>query len=191
MQSYYPVYPFLGYQTKYIQEPIAFPPQHQDQVPGLEYLMVPRPIFDYPGYVGSCKLKGKVAIITGGDSGFGRTIAAAYAKEGADLAIVYLNEHIDAEETKKYVEQFGTRCLLLARDLRDPASSPDIIAETLSHYNRLDILINNAAVQPFTSSIMDISNEQLENTRKGFGSMQSLLVRLGRRSMLVPTLRNM
>ncbi|MFD5020488.1 SDR family oxidoreductase [Paenibacillus sp. NPDC058367] len=126
--------------------------------------MTPRPIFDYPGYVGSCKLKGKVAIITGGDSGFGRAIAAAYAKEGADLAIVYLNEHIDAAETKEYVEQFGTRCLLLPRDLRDPTSSPDIIAETLRYFNRLDILINNAAVQPFTGSIMDISNEQLENT---------------------------
>ncbi|SEB80026.1 SDR family oxidoreductase [Paenibacillus sp. GP183] len=164
MEYPYPVYPFIGYQTKIVQEPIAFPPQHQDQVPGLEYLMTPRPIFDYPGYVGSAKLKGKVAIITGGDSGFGRAIAAAYAKEGADLAIVYLNEHIDAAETKNYVEQFGTRCLLMARDLRDPASSPDIVADTLRHFNRLDILINNAAVQPFTGSIMDISNEQLENT---------------------------
>jgi hypothetical protein len=101
MQCPYPVYPFLGYQTKVIQEPIAFPPQHQDQVTGLEYLTVPRPIFDYPG-------------ITGGDSGFGRAIAAAYAKEGADFVIVYLNEDIDAEETKKYVEQFGIHCLLLA-----------------------------------------------------------------------------
>jgi len=107
MQFSYPVYPFLGYRTKLVQEPIAFPPQHQDQVPGLEYLMVPRPIFDYPGYVGSCKLKGKVAIITGGDSGFGRAIAAAYAKEGADLAIVYLNEHIDAESQKGRVENIA------------------------------------------------------------------------------------
>ncbi|MFD0696682.1 SDR family oxidoreductase [Paenibacillus sp. GCM10027628] len=164
MQNPYPVYPFIGHQIEKVCKPIEFPPQHQDQVPGLEYLMTPRPIFDYPGYVGSGKLRGKVAIITGGDSGFGRAIAAAYAKEGADLAIVYLNEHRDAEETKHYVEQFGIKCILLPRDLRIPANAADIISETLQHFHRLDILINNAAVQPFTASIMDVSDEQLENT---------------------------
>jgi NAD(P)-dependent dehydrogenase (short-subunit alcohol dehydrogenase family) len=164
MQHPYPVYPFIGYQTEKVSKPVEFPPQHQDQVPGLEYLMTPRPIFDYPGYVGSGKLRGKVAIITGGDSGFGRAIAAAYAKEGADLAIVYLDEHQDAEETKLYVEQIGVKCILLPRDLRNPANAANIIGETLRHFHRLDILINNAAVQPFTASIMDVSDEQLENT---------------------------
>lgn len=164
MSDGYPFYPYIGWRTKTIKEPVAFPPQHQDRVPGLEYLMEPRPIFDNPGYVGSSKLNGKVAIITGGDSGFGRAVAVAYAKEGADLAIVYLNEHRDAAETKQYVEQFGVRCLLLPRDLRDPATAPDIVTETIRQFQKLDVLVNNAAVQPYTPSIMDVSNEQLENT---------------------------
>jgi NAD(P)-dependent dehydrogenase (short-subunit alcohol dehydrogenase family) len=164
VKNRYPVYPYLGYRTKTVTEPVAFPPQHQHQVPGLEYLMRPRPIFDDPGYAGSGKLKGKVAIITGGDSGFGRAVAVAYAKEGANLVIVYLNEHVDAIETKEYVERFGSNCLLLPRDLREPASAPDIVAETLGYFNQLDILVNMAAVQPYTESILDVSNEQLEHT---------------------------
>ncbi|WP_413371883.1 SDR family oxidoreductase [Paenibacillus taichungensis] len=160
----YPMYPYIGWRTKTVMEPVAFPPQHQDQIPGLEYLMEPRPIFDNPGYVGSGKLRGKTAIITGGDSGFGRAIAVAYAKEGANLTLVYLNEHRDAEETQRYVEQFGVRCLILPRDLRNPAASSEIVAETIHHYQRLDILVSNAAVQPYTPSILDVSDEQLENT---------------------------
>ena len=88
-----------------------------------------------------------VALITGGDSGIGRAVAAAYAKEGADLAIVYLNEHRDAEETKQYVERLGARCLLLPGDLRNPATSPAIAAHTMDVFGRLDVLVNNAAVQ--------------------------------------------
>lgn len=164
MNNRYPVYPYLDYRTKTVTEPVAFPPQHQHQVPGLEYIMRPRPIFDNPGYAGSGKLKGKVAIITGGDSGFGRAVAVAYAKEGANLVIVYLNEHVDAIETKEYVERFGSSCLLLPRDLSEPASAPDIVAETLSYFNQLDVLVNMAAVQPYTESILDVSNEQLERT---------------------------
>ncbi|MEK5160934.1 SDR family oxidoreductase [Paenibacillus sp. FSL R5-0527] len=164
MESGYPTYPPYGYVTENKTKPLTFPPQHQNRMPGFEYLMVPRPIFDYPGYKGSGKLQGKVAVITGGDSGFGRAIAAVYAKEGASLAIVYLDEHRDAEETKQYVEQFGCQCLLLPRDLRRSESAQDIVAETLRRFHRLDIVINNAAVQPFTPSILDVSDEQLEDT---------------------------
>ena len=99
MNSKYPVYPFIGTIKREVTQPIAFPPQHQP--PGFEWMMNPRPIFDYPGYVGSGKLKGRAAIITGGDSGIGRAVAAAFAKEGADLSIVYLCEHRDARETKQ------------------------------------------------------------------------------------------
>lgn len=164
MNQYYPVYPYLGYYQQVEIKPIAFPPQHQERQPGLEWPMQPPPIFDYAGYVGSGKLKGMVALITGGDSGIGRAVAAAYAKEGADLVIVYLNEHRDAEETKQYVERLGVRCLLLPGDLRDPATSLAAVARTMDFYGRLDILVNNAAVLSFTKSIMDVSDEQLENT---------------------------
>ncbi|HEY5560941.1 MAG TPA: SDR family oxidoreductase [Clostridiaceae bacterium] len=142
---------------------IAFKPQHQDP-PGFEWCMDPRPIFDYLGYVGSGKLVGKVALITGGDSGIGREVAVAFAKEGADLSIVYLNEHRDAEETKQYVEGLGVSCLLLPVDLRDSSTSESAIARTIEMYGHLNILVNNAAVQPYTRDIMDVSNEQLENT---------------------------
>src|SRR5215208_5603407 len=93
------------------------PPQHQDRRPGVESKMTPKPKADDPGYKGSGKLEGKVAIITGGDSGIGRAVAIAYAKEGADVAVVYLNEHKDAEETKRLVEQEGRRCITIAGDI--------------------------------------------------------------------------
>jgi NAD(P)-dependent dehydrogenase (short-subunit alcohol dehydrogenase family) len=160
----YPVYPYWDLMKQAEVQPVAFPPQHQDRQPGLEWLMNPRPIFDYPGYRGSEKLKGRVAIITGGDSGIGRAVAAAYAKEGANLAIVYLNEHRDAEETKDYVENLGACCLLLPGDLRDPVTSCRAVQYTADAFGHLDILVNCAAVQPYTESIMDVSDEQLENT---------------------------
>jgi NAD(P)-dependent dehydrogenase (short-subunit alcohol dehydrogenase family) len=164
MYQDYPVYPYLGVTKRIVEQPIAFPPQHQEQQPGMEWLMMPPPIFDYAGYIGSDKLKGMVALITGGDSGIGRAVAAAYAKEGADLVIVYLNEHRDAEETRQYVERLGARCLLLPGDLRNPATSPAIAARTMDVFGRLDVLVNNAAVQYYTNSILDVSDEQLENT---------------------------
>ncbi|MCR1897505.1 SDR family oxidoreductase [Irregularibacter muris] len=126
--------------------------------------MNPRPIFDYSGYVGSGKLKGKTAIITGGDSGLGRAIAVAFAKEGANLTILYLNEHKDAEETKDYVENLGANCLLLPGDLRDPSTSKSAVDHTVKMYGQLDVIVNNAAVQPYTKDIMDVSDEQLEDT---------------------------
>lgn len=164
MNQNYPVYPYLGYIQKVVQQPIAFPPQHQEQAPGLEWAMVPKPIFDYASFKGSGKLKGKVALITGGDSGIGRAVAVAYAKEGADLTIVYLNEEYDAQVTKQYVEQFGINCLLIQADLRKPSTSELAVNETLEKYGRIDIVVNNAAVQPYTRDIMDVSNEQLEDT---------------------------
>lgn len=164
MDEHYPVYPYLGSIKRVETQPIAFPPQHQDRQPGLEWLMTPPPIFDYAGYTGSGKLKGMVALITGGDSGIGRAVAAAYAKEGADLAIVYLDEHRDAAVTKQYVEKLGARCLLIPADLRDPAISPATVARTIEVFGRLDVVVNNAAVMAYTRSILDVSDEQLENT---------------------------
>jgi NAD(P)-dependent dehydrogenase (short-subunit alcohol dehydrogenase family) len=160
----YPIYPYVGVTQKVVQQPIAFPPQHQEQSPGLEWPMVPRPIFDYPGYKASGRLQGRAALITGGDSGIGRAIAAAYAREGANLTIVYLNEDEDANETKRYVEQFHVRCLLIRGDLRNPSTSDFAVHRTIAEYGRLDIVVHNAAVQPFTKDIMDVSNEQLEDT---------------------------
>ncbi len=111
-------YPYLGYKIQCKQVPIAFPPQHQPFQPGLEYIMHPMPIFDNPDYIGSCKLEDKVALITGGDSGIGRAVSLAFAKEGADIVIVYFNEHKDAKKTKALVEKQGRKCLLIAGDLR-------------------------------------------------------------------------
>ena len=164
MDQNYPIYPYLGVVQKVVQQPIAFPPQHQEQTPGLEWKMVPRPIFDYSGFKGSGKLKGKVALITGGDSGIGRAVAVAFAKEGANLTIVYLNEDQDAQETKQYVKQFGVSCLLIKADLRNPSTSEFAVSRTIQYFERLDIVVNNAAVQPYTKDIMDVSNEQLEDT---------------------------
>lgn len=159
----YPMYPYFGKEVKSTVSPITFPPQHQDQHPGIESIMVPRPISENPFYVGSGKLFNRVAIITGGDSGIGRAVAITYAKEGADVVIVYLYEHADAEETKARVEQLGRRCLLIAGDLKDERFSSEIVDRTMRAFGRLDILVNNAGVQYVQDSILDISAEQLEN----------------------------
>ncbi|MFD1956305.1 SDR family oxidoreductase [Paenibacillus thailandensis] len=159
-----PTYPYYGYETKCEQKPVTFPPQHQNVQPGMEYAMRPLPIFDNPEYRGSGKLRGKVAIITGGDSGIGRAVAVGFAKEGADVAIVYLNEREDAALTKRVVEYYGRRCLPIEGDLRRPEFSADIVKQTLGHFGKLDILVLNQAVQFPEQSIMDITDEQLENT---------------------------
>jgi NAD(P)-dependent dehydrogenase (short-subunit alcohol dehydrogenase family) len=159
-----PYYPYFGYETRCQQVPITFPPQHQDVQPGLEYVMNPLPISDNPDYKGSGKLEGKIAIITGGDSGIGRAVAIGFAKEGADVAIVYLYEREDAEATKQMVERYGRRCLLIEGDLRDPGFSAETVRRTLECYGKLDVLVLNQGVQFPQESIMDISDEQLENT---------------------------
>ena len=145
---------------------VQFPPQCQCEQPGMEYLMDPRPIFDNPNYVGSGKLKDKVAIITGGDSGIGRAVAIAYVKEGAKVVLPYYNEHIDANETKEYIERLGGTCLLLAGDIKDPNFCDYIVEETIKCFGKIDILVNNAGVQFQTKSLLDISDEQFDVTMK-------------------------
>jgi NAD(P)-dependent dehydrogenase (short-subunit alcohol dehydrogenase family) len=140
------------------------PPQHQDRQPGLESEMTPKPDAEKEEVKGCDKLKGKVALITGGDSGIGRAVAIAYAKEGADVAIVYLNEHNDAKETAREVEQEGRRCLPIAGDIGDEQFCRDAVQQTVRELGRLDILVNNAAEQHPQDSIEDITAEQLERT---------------------------
>lgn len=147
-----------------IQPAPPYPPQHQDQQPGVESLMSPRPVFDNPDYSGSGKLKDKVAIITGGDSGMGRAIAVAFAKEGADIVIVYLNEHSDAEETKQVVEQKGRRCLAIAGDIGSEAFCKQVVEQTIAQFGKLDILVNNAAEQHVQISLENITSAQMEKT---------------------------
>ncbi|MGC6585221.1 SDR family oxidoreductase [Paenibacillus sp. Dod16] len=142
----------------------TLPPQHQDHRPGTESEMHPKPEFESNEYKAAGKLKGKVALITGGDSGIGRAVAVYYAKEGADVSIVYLNEHKDAEETKRQVEQEGRKCLLIAGDVGDDAFCRDAVTETVEKLGRLDILVNNAAEQHPQKKIEDITKEQLERT---------------------------
>ncbi|HIQ91208.1 MAG TPA: SDR family oxidoreductase [Candidatus Coprosoma intestinipullorum] len=140
-----------------------FPPQRQNQ-PGLEYLMNPRPVFD--NYKGSNKLKGKVAIITGGDSGIGRAVAVAYAKEGAKVVIVYFNEEVDALYTKNYINNFGGEVLLIEGDLKEPSFSDFIVKRTCEVFGKPDILVNNAGVQIEQEKLENISDEQFDYTLK-------------------------
>ncbi|MDG0766241.1 SDR family oxidoreductase [Bacillus halotolerans] len=139
-------------------------PQRQDRQPGIESEMNPLPLSEDRDYKGSGKLKGKVAIITGGDSGIGRAAAIAYAKEGADVSILYLDEHSDAEETRKQIEQENVRCLLIPGDVGDEKHCEQAVQQTVDHFGKLDILVNNAAEQHPQDSILDISTEQLEKT---------------------------
>ena len=142
----------------------TLPPQEQDQQPGVESEMTPRPVAEDPKYQGSGKLKGKVALITGGDSGIGRAVAITFAKEGADVAVSYLNEHSDAEETRRQVEQEGRRCLLIEGDVSSEAHCQSVVRRTVQELGRLDVLVNNAAVQYPQDSILDITEEQLDKT---------------------------
>jgi NAD(P)-dependent dehydrogenase (short-subunit alcohol dehydrogenase family) len=126
--------------------------------------MTPRPQAEDPDHIGSHKLRNKVALITGGDSGIGRAVAIAFAREGADIAIVYLNEHRDADETKRLVEKEGRRCVTIAGDVGQERFCQDSIARTVEALGRLDILVNNAAEQHPQDSIDKITADQLERT---------------------------
>jgi NAD(P)-dependent dehydrogenase (short-subunit alcohol dehydrogenase family) len=146
---------------KYPEAPL--PKQHQPK-PGVEAELEPRPEYEAPAYRGSGKLEGKVALITGGDSGIGRAVAVLYAREGADVAIVYLEEDLDAEETKRAVEAEGAGAILIPGDVSDPEFCRHAVQRTLDELGSLDILVNNAAFQESAESLDEISDEQWDRT---------------------------
>ncbi|WP_238650779.1 SDR family oxidoreductase [Paenibacillus piscarius] len=158
-----PVYPYYGEKTVCRVQPIAFPPQHQDRQPGLESLMQPLPISEQPEDRKG-RLHGKTALITGGDSGIGRAAAVAFAREGADIAIAYLDEVSDAAATQRRIEELGQRCLRIETDLRHKANCFQAVGHTVQTFGKLDILVNNHGVQYPQKSILDISEEQLYQT---------------------------
>ncbi|MBP2032618.1 NAD(P)-dependent dehydrogenase (short-subunit alcohol dehydrogenase family) [Clostridium algifaecis] len=150
----------------YLNFPKSVPEQSQNKQPGIESQMNPKPVWEDPDYKGSFRLKDKVALITGGDSGIGKATAIAFAKEGADLAIVYYDENSDAVETQKIIENTGRQCLLLPGDISDDNFCKTAVKKTMDKFNKIDILVNNAAVQFPQNSIEDITDEQLEKTFK-------------------------
>ncbi len=145
--------------------PSEFPAEHLVK-PGVEAELDVAPMYEAPGYRGSGKLEGRVAIITGGDSGIGRAVAVLYAREGADVAIIYLSEHEDAEETKRAVEKEGRRCILLPGDVSDAAFCKAAITRTVDELGKLDILVNNAAFQEHVADIADLTDEHFDRTIK-------------------------
>lgn len=146
------------------QQKKAFPPQHQNHQPGIESEMNPRPVSVDPNYKSAGKLSGKTAIITGGDSGIGKSVAIYFAKEGADVAISYLEEHQDAEETKALVVAEGRKCLLFSGDIGNEDFCKDMVNQTKEQFGKIDILVNNAAEQHPQQSLLNITSAQLEKT---------------------------
>ncbi|MES2991896.1 MAG: SDR family oxidoreductase [Pseudomonadota bacterium] len=145
------------------EQPTQLPAQHL-QKPGLEADLELAPRFMAPDYAGSGKLKGMVALVTGGDSGIGRAVAVLFAREGADVAIGYLDEHVDAEETRRCVEAEGTRCLLLPGDVKDPDYCALAVDRTVEKFGQLDVLVNNAAFQEHAESLEEITEERFDQT---------------------------
>ncbi len=140
------------------------PPQHQDVQPGRQDAMTPQPSSERPEYRGSGKLRDKVALITGGDSGIGRATAILFAREGAKVGIVYLNEDKDAEETRRLVQDEGQSCTVLRGDLGDEETCRRVVRRMLDEHGRIDVLVNNAAEQHPQKELEDITAEQLERT---------------------------
>ena len=170
----------------------SIPPQKQDRQPGIEAEMTPRPRAEDKSQRGSGKLEGRVAIITGGDSGIGRAVAIAFAKEGADVSVLYLNEHGDAEETRRLVEEKGRRCIVIAGDAGDEEFCREAVERTVRELGRLDVVVNNAAEQHEQQSLEDITAEQLERTFRTnifayFFIAKAALPHLGEGSSIVNT----
>ena len=145
-------------------KPESLPPQKQEKQPGDEYKMNPEPEVIRDSYKGSDKLQGKAALITGGDSGIGRAVAVHFAREGADVAIVYLNEDKDAKDTKKMVEKEGRKCIILAGDVGEEEFCQKAVQRAVKELGKLDILVNNAAEQHEQQDLKDITKEQLQHT---------------------------
>lgn len=160
----YPEYPYIGYKEEIKKVPLTFPKQQQNKQPGIESIMSPEPIFDNPNVPTGDKLTGKVAIITGGDSGIGRAVAILFAKQGADIAIVYLDEDNDAYITKQNVENYGRKCITIKGDLRNEDFSRVVVENVLTELGKIDILVNNCGYQMPQESILDITKEQLLRT---------------------------
>ncbi len=150
--------------ARHYPEP-PFPAQHHPK-PGHETEIDPAPMYDAPFYIGSKKLDGKVALITGGDSGIGRAVAVLFAREGADVAISYLSEHQDAETTKKAVEKEGRKCILVPGDVSERTYCRKAVEETVAKLGKLDVLVNNAAFQIHSNKFEDLTEEHFDTTLK-------------------------
>ena len=154
------------YQNAPAATPTDFPAQHQPKQPGSQRQMNPKPVTENPSYKGSGKLQGRVAVITGADSGIGQAVASAFAKEGADVVFAFLEEQEDADRTVRLVQEAGRRCVAVKCDLRQEASARQVIDRAVSEFGHIDVLVNNIAVQFPQDGLEQISFEQLDNTFK-------------------------
>jgi NAD(P)-dependent dehydrogenase (short-subunit alcohol dehydrogenase family) len=152
-------------QTGVTQPSGDFPAQHLAK-PGLEAQMDLKPKFMAEGYKGSGKLAGQVAIVTGGDSGIGRAVAVLFAREGADVAVLYLNEHEDAAETQRYIEAEGQQCVTVAGDVKDMEFCQQAVDQIVAKFGRLDVLVNNAAFQEHAESLLDLTEDRFDETMR-------------------------
>ena len=178
-------------QTGQRHYPARHPTQHLRK-PGLEADLQQKPQFEAPDYRGSGKLQGMATLITGGDSGIGRAVAVLFAREGADVAVAYLNEHEDAEETRRCVEAEGGHCILLPGDVKDPAYCQAAVAQTVAAFGKLDVLVNNAAYQAHADSLLDVTEERLDETLRTnisgyFHMAQAVLPHLKNGSSIINT----
>ena len=146
------------------RQPVNPLPKQAQRKPGHEHKLDPKPRFEAPDYTGSGKLEGMVALVTGGDSGIGRAVAVLFAREGADVAITYLSEDRDADETRRHVEAEGGRCIAIAADVKDSDACESVVEEVVAEFGRLDVLVNNAAFQMHAEALEDITDEHLQQT---------------------------